>query len=217
MWRSDVCKTKSVSGLRLASRWLLALSCVCWIALWSRAPLCVLVAHYSLCCLQFASEPWNPVPWLWLCSTMRHQLRRRSICCHTTAWWHFHPAFKATPLPFLLKKYIRSLRSQENQFTSCSLWVWRVMRWLLSSRKMYIFAEDRNWLFFFFILHPSLHQCLIWIHGRWHPSSFFFNCCTDVAPSFYSLSNSYIWTVKPRGHKQPVAQINLLLEKEAYF
>lgn len=217
MWRSDMCKMKSVSGLSLASRWLLALSCVLNCPLIRSTPLCVsgtLLTMLSAICIRTLKSSS-------LALAVQHNETPVEAPAHLLPYYIQHDDIFTLPSKllhclFLLKKYIRSLRSQENQFTSCSLWVWRVMRWLLSSRKMYIFAEDRNWLFFCFILHPSLHQCLIWIHVRWHPSSFFY-CCTDVAPSFYSLSNSYIWTVKPRGHKQPVAQINLLLEKEAYF
>lgn len=60
----------------------------------------VVVAHYSLCCLPFASERWTATPWLWLCSTMRRQPRRRRICCRATVRWHLLHAFKATPLAF---------------------------------------------------------------------------------------------------------------------
>lgn len=189
MWRSDMCKTKSV---RLASRWLLARSCVLNCPLIQSTPLCVsgtLLTMLSAICIRTLKSSS-------LALAVQHNETPVEAPAHLLPYYSmmtFSPCLQSYSTGFfLLKKYIRSLRSQENQFTSCSLWVWRVMRWLLSSRKMYIFAEDRNWLFFFFILHPSLHQCLIWIHVRWHPSFFFFYCCTDVAPSFYSLSNSYI-------------------------
>lgn len=57
-------------------------------------------------------------------------------------------------------------------------------RRLLNSRKMCNFAEGTNWLFFFFILPLSLHQCLIWIHVRWHPSPPFFTAALMFLPLF---------------------------------
>lgn len=153
-------------------------------------PFCVLVLHCSLRCLPFASEPWNPAPWFWLCRTMRQgsgasvaMLQQDDICSLPSKLLH---------RLFFIEKCITSLRSQENQFTSCSLWVWRVMTRLPSSRKMYIFVEGSNWwLFSSFPL--SLHQCLIWIHARWHPSLFLLLhwCC-----ALFLFPVSSIWTMK---------------------
>lgn len=159
---------------------------------WSSDPvkaLCVLVLPCTRRCLPFASEPCNPASRLWLCRTMRQgssasaaMLQHDNICTLPS---------KLLRLVFFIEKCITSLGSQGNQFTSCSLWVWHVMTRLLSSRKMYVFAEGSNWWLFLFPL--LLHQRLIWIHTRWHPSPFLLLhwCC-----SLFLFPVSRTWTVK---------------------
>lgn len=123
-------------------------------------------------------------------AVQNNETRLRRICCHATAWWHLHAAFKATPLPFFIEKCITSLRSQENQFTSCSLWVWYVMTQLLSSRKMYIFAEGSNWwLFSSPVAAPVSHlnSCEV--------ASFSFFTATLMLLALF-IPFSSIWTIK---------------------
>lgn len=166
----------------------------------------VSLLQYSLRRRPFASEPWNPA------LAARHNETAVEAQAHLLPCYSmmtFAPCLQSYSAVFFIEKCITSSRSQENQFISCSLWVWRVMVWLLSSRKMYIFSEVSDWWFFFFISPLSLHQGLIWIHARWHPSPFY--CRADVAPSFYSLLNSYVWMAMQRGHNQPAA--NPLLGK----
>lgn len=150
--------------------------------------LSVLELHCSLQCLPFASEPWNPAPWLWLYRTMRQgsgasvaMLQHDDICTLPSKLPH---------CLFFIEKCITSLRSQENQFTSCSLWVWYVMTQLLSSRKMYIFAEGSNWwLFSSPVAAPVSHlnSCEV--------ASFSFFTATLMLLALF-IPFSSIWTIK---------------------
>lgn len=211
-----------VKGLRLASRWLLTLLCglkLHGIALWSSPALCgsvTLLTMLSAICIrtvetsssalavQHNETPAEAPPHLLPCySAMTFAPCLQSYSTgffKKKNYWRMHHKLAVTRKPIYCM-FTVSLTSHERR--------------LLSSRKMYIFAEGTNWLFFFFNLPPSLHQCLIGIQERWHPSPppFFFTAALMFLPLFIPC-NSYIWAAKPRGHKQPVAQINLLLEKK---
>lgn len=167
------CSTPRTQGLRLASRWLLTLLCglkLRRIALWSSPALCgsdtLLTMLSAICIRTVNTSSWasavqhNETPAAASVAVLQHD----DICSlpskllhwlFKSFYWRMHHKRAVTRKPIYCM-FTVSLTCHERR--------------LLSSRKMYIFAEGTHWLFFFFILPPSLHQCLIGIHVRWHPS-----------------------------------------------
>lgn len=155
------CSAPRTQGLRLASRWLLTLLCglkLHGIALSSSPALCgsdTLLTMLSAICIrtvntsslalavQHNETPAQAPPHLLPCySTMTFApcLQSYFTGFYLFFYWRMHHKLAVTRKP-IYGMFTVSLTSHERR--------------LLSSRKMYIFAEGTNWLFFFFNLPPS--------------------------------------------------------------
>lgn len=169
-------------------------------------PFCVLVLHCSLRCLPFASEPWNPAPWFWLCRTMRQgsgasvaMLQQDDICSLPSKLLH---------RLFLLKNASQACghKKTNSLHVHCGFDVsWHDFPVVGKCISLWRAATDDYFLHF-----PSRYTSVSseFMRGGILLS---FYCSTDAAHSFYSLSPAFEpW----RCHPKPVAQINLLLLKK---